>query len=373
MESKVYKCKLRTLSPIHIGANKEYGASEYVPSQAKLKGEVVNTIKRIDFANYYLNLEESKQEKFLANLTDRNFRLEQYDSKISKEYTRYNAINKATSRTNDISEHIKTLDKPYIPGSSIKGAIKTAIFYNLFKETDISDVDRLIFEDNRGNLKINKRNYSNFIDSFFSADRGNSAQKSIMRFIQISDSTAVNFTTIHEVLSVMARESGRMPNGTQFYARNGNTVRSFLETIDTGKILKSDFTISYDEKILRDLDLYDKKDILDISFIKEAIFNFSNDLIDYELEFADKYDVAYLTKFYNNLAKYNTKETPIIRIGAGAGLMGTSIALKVKEYDFATFEDIRRTFRRSYDFEFPKSRKVTNGRVPLSWVQLNFE
>lgn len=372
MESKVYKCKLRTLSPIHIGAGKEYGASEYVPSKAKLKGEVVNTIKRVDFANYYLNLDESKQERFLVNLSDPNFRLEQYDSKISKEYTRYTAINKATSQTTDISEHIKTLDKPYIPGSSIKGAIKTAIFYNLFKETDVYDIDRLIFEDNRGNLRINKINYSKFIDSFFSADRGNSAQKSIMRFIQIADSTTVNLPTIHEVLSVMARESGKMPNGTQFYARNGNIVCTFLETIDTGKILKFDFTINYDEKILRDLDLYDKRDILDLTFIKEAIFNFSNDLIEYELEFADKYDVDYLTKFYNNLVKYNTKETPIIRIGAGTGLMGTSIALKVKKYDFATFEDIKHTFRRFYDFEFPKSRKITKGGAPLSWVQLNF-
>ena len=50
MESKVYKCKIRTVSPVHIGSGKDYGPSEYVNSKAKQKDNVVKTIKRIDFA-----------------------------------------------------------------------------------------------------------------------------------------------------------------------------------------------------------------------------------------------------------------------------------------------------------------------------------
>ena len=371
MESKIYKCKLKTLSPIHIGSGKDYGPSEYVKAKAKQKGKPVNIIKRVDFAKFYTTLDETDQEKFLSDLSNSDFRLEQYDPKISKEFTRYNSIDRTKTEPTDIVEHIKTSDKLYIPGSSIKGAIKTAIFYKLFEINDTNDVHRLIRRSNRGGF-IDRRGYNKFIDSYFSAPRGNSAQTSIMRFLHIPDTTTIKTPTIHEVVSVMAKERGRMPDGNQFYSRRGNTIRSFLETIDKGKVLKSDFNISYDKKIINKIGLSDKMDILDINYIKKSIYEFSDDLIQYELEFADKYDIKYLTNFYNKISKLNTKETPLLRIGAGSGLMATTIGMKIKDYDSNLFEKIRGTFKRSYPFEFPKSRKVTKYGQPLSWVQLNF-
>ena len=41
MESKVYSCKLKTLSPVHIGSGKNYGPSEYVQAKAKQSGKIV--------------------------------------------------------------------------------------------------------------------------------------------------------------------------------------------------------------------------------------------------------------------------------------------------------------------------------------------
>ena len=382
MESKVYKCKIKTLSPIHIGSGKVYGPSEYVNAKAKQKdGTIVKTIKRIDFAKFYGDLGEDKQDKFLSNLSNQNYRLEQDFPNISKEYTRYNSFNKSSiSKDNpfapDISEHIKTSDNLYIPGSSIKGAIRTAVLYDLIDDEDIENIEDLI--QIRGNRTIiNRRDYTRFIDDFFSANRGNSAQRSIMRFLQISDSSIFKPATIHEVLAIMAKDRGGMPDGVGYYSRNGSVVKTCLETIDKNKILRSEFTINYDERILRENDIGDKDFILDIGYIKNVIYKFSKDLIEYELDFADKYDVSYLTKFYNSLSKLNNEESPVLRIGAGSGLMATSIAMKVKKYDdlegTQIFDSIRSTFRRQYPFEFPKSRKVTKTGLPLSWVQLDFE
>lgn len=381
MESKVYKCKIRTVSPVHIGSGKDYGPSEYVNSKAKQKDNVVKTIKRIDFAKFYGDLEEDKQDKFLSNLSNPNYKIEQDYPNISKEYTRYNSINKSSISKEshiapDISEHIKTSDNLYIPGSSIKGAIRTAILYDLIEERDIEDIPNLI--ERRGNRTvINRRDYNNFIDEFFAASRGNSAQKNIMRFLQISDSSVRKNPTIHEVLAIMAKDRGGMPDGVGYYSRNGSVVKSYLETIDKNNIVNCEFTINYDEDLLRRNEIEDKEFILDIDYIKKAIYKFSADLIEYELEFADKYKVSYLTKFYNSLIKFNKEDSPVLRIGAGSGLMATSIAMKVKKYDdlegTQIFDEIRGTFRRQYPFEFPKSRKVTKTGLPLSWVQLNFE
>ena len=377
MDSKVYKCKIKTLSPVHIGSGKNYGPSEYVNAKAKQKGEVVKTIKRVDFANFYMSLEENKQDKFLSNLSNQNYKLEQDYPKISKEFTRYNSINKSSISKDapfapDISEHIKTSDEIYIPGSSIKGAVKTAIFYNLLEDDDIYKISEYIRNGNRG-IFIDKRGFNNFADTFFSAPKGNSAQRSIMRFLQISDSTTLKNPTIYEILTIMAKSRGGMPDGVENYSRRGSAVKSYLETIDKNKTLSNEFTINYDLDILKRLRLDNKGFILDINYLKKAIYNFSKDLIQYELDFAEKYKISYLEKFYKMLDEKNSIDAPCIRIGAGSGLMATSISMKIKNYDPMLFDEIRETFRRQYPYEFPKSRKVTKNGYPLSWVQLNFE
>lgn len=377
MDSKVYKCELKTLSPIFIGSGKYYGPSEYVNANAKQGDKKVKIIKRVDFANFYMSLDEDQQDKFLANLSNPKGRLEQEYDKIPREFTRYNSINKSSiskdsNHAPEISEHIKTSDKLYIPGSSIKGAIKTAIFYNLLEYGDIDKISDYVRNGNRGPY-IDYWGFNNFADTFFSAPGRNPAQKSIMRFIQISDSTTSNLPTIYEILTIMAKSRGGMPDGVENYSRSRSVVKTYLETIDKDKKFTINFTINFDKDVLKEVNLTNKGFILDMDYLKKVIFEFSRDLIRYELDFAEKYKIDYLEKFYNDLAEKNCVESPLLRIGAGSGLMATSISMKIKDYDPILFDDIRETFRRQYPYEFPKSRKVTKTGLPLSWVQLNFK
>lgn len=90
------------------------------------------------------------------------------------------------------------------------------------------------------------------------------------------------------------------------------------------------------------------------------------------MDFADKYDIDYLSKFYETLNKKNTVDAPLLKIGAGSGLMATSIAMKLKEHDPTSFDRVRKSFKRRYEFEFPKSRKVTKQGKPFGWVKLEF-
>ncbi len=367
METSTYPVKIKTLTPIHIGSGNDYGPSEYVNSRAKLKGTPVDIIKRIDVARYYMELDENRKDRFLSNLTNPRFKLEDVDKKINKKFTRYNVVNKTKKPLEgDVTEHIKTSGKMYIPGSSLKGAIRTAIFYNIVDEDDFSDFAGDIIINRNGKINIDRRNYQNWIDGYFSSRGGNAAQKSIMKFFQVADSSTANLAHIYEIKAIMANQNNR----SQFYARNGSVVKSYYETIDKGTDLKSSFTIQKDNQIFSRLDLLDKSDILDIDFIKKSIYDFSQDLIRYELDFARKYNISYLEKFYENLE--NNRDKPLLRVGAGSGLMATSIAMKVKEYDYNAFGLIRDTFRRAYEYEFPKSRKITQTGLPLSWVQLEF-
>ena len=365
MSSESYDLHLTTLSPIHIGSGNTYGASEFVRAKAKSKGEVVKITKRINLSKYYSSLSDDKKDKFLASLTNSNFELAQFDKKIKKDFVRYQCFdNSKADFINEIQEHIKTSDKVYIPGSSIKGAIRTAIFYDLLTEDDIEHIGRRVSNKRWENKKLD----DGLLNKYF-AGSGNPAQYNIFRFMQIADTTATNLPKVEQVLAVMA-SNGRRKN--QFYSRNGNLVRSYLETIGANKKFKSRLTTTFDKDFYRRLQLGGKSEILDLDYLKRVLFNFSQDLIDYELEFADNYDISYLTKFYTNLNKKNTKDAPLLKIGAGSGLMATSIGMKVKEYNPAAFEKIRNSFKGSYPFEFPKSRKVTKAGKPFGWVKLEF-
>lgn len=363
MSCESYDLRLTTLSPIHIGSGKSYNCCEFVPAKAKSKGQIVKIIKRVNLTNYYSSLSDDRKDTFLASLTNSNFELKQFDKKIKKDFVRYQCIdNSRVDFINEVQEHIKTSDKLYIPGSSIKGAIRTAIFYDLLTEEDMDKIGRDISSNRRNNSFLS----NDLLKKHFSSGFGNDAQNNIFRFMQVTDTTTTNIPKIEQVLVVMATNKGRKK---YYYSKHGKT---YLETIGANKKFKSRLTTTFDSNIYRKLKLEDKSEILDLNYLKDVLFKFSQDLIYYEMDFADKYDIKYLSKFYENLNKKNTVDAPLLKIGAGSGLMATSIAMKLKEHDPASFDRVRNSFKRCYEFEFPKSRKVTKQGKPFGWVKLEF-
>ena len=75
------------------------------------------------------------------------------------------------------------------------------------------------------------------------------------------------------------------------------------------------------------------------------------------------------------MQKMNSMENPLLKIGAGSGYLATTVNLKIKKYDPYLYDKIADGTRgKNYDYEFPKSRKITqNGGNPLGWVQLSFK
>lgn len=362
MSGESYDLHLTTLSPIHIGSGKSYSCCEFVPAKAKSKGQIVKIIKRVNLTNYYSSLSDDRKDTFLAGLTNSNFKLEQFDKKIKKDFVRYQCIDNSHDSFKNVQEHIKTSDKLYIPGSSIKGAIRTAIFYDLLTEEDMDKIGRDISSNRRNNSFLS----DGLLKKHFSSGFGNDAQNNIFRFMQVTDTTTTIIPKIEQVLVVMATNKGRKK---YYYSKHGKT---YLETIGANKKFKSRLTTTFDSNIYRKLKLEDKSEILDLNYLKDVLFKFSQDLIYYEMDFADRYGIDYLSKFYETLNKKNSVDAPLLKIGAGSGLMATSIAMKLKEYDPASFDRVRNSFKQSYDFEFPKSRKVTKQKKPFGWVKLEF-
>lgn len=232
MSGESYDLHLTTLSPIHIGSGKSYSGCEFVPAKAKSKGQIVKIIKRVNLTNYYSSLSDDKKDTFLASLTNSNFELKQFDKKIKKDFVRYQCIdNSRVDFINEVQEHIKTSDKLYIPGSSIKGAIRTAIFYDLLTEDDMDKIGRDISNNRRNNSFLS----NDLLKKHFTSGFGNDAQYNIFRFMQVADTTTTNLPRIEQVLAVMATDDRRK---NQFYSRHGKVVKSYLETIGANKNLE---------------------------------------------------------------------------------------------------------------------------------------
>lgn len=361
------KCIIKTISPVHIGNGREYGPSEFYHTQV----EKTPVVARIDVNTFYSQLSDDRKDEFLEHLTDPSFKLQDYLLNVLKTVpegiTKYMSIKMSKNIVN-INEHIKTMGELYIPGSSIKGAIKTALMYEKFSNKDIHSLKRIIKETNRGNFNVSRGDYQNFERQFFSSDGKNASYHNIMKFLQISDTSTLKVPHIHGLATMKVKESG----GAEWHKVHGHIMITHAETIERGRILECEIGSNINPIIFEKLGLSDKKDMIEMEKIKSSIYNFSADYIDFELNFAQKYGLNFLEKFYEDLMDLNTLKKPLLRIGFGSGFLSTTIGLKVREADPETYERIRRTFRRAYHYEFPKSRKLTEKKMPLGWIQLDF-
>lgn len=351
------KVKIITKSPVHIGSGESYSASEFIQSKAKSQGKVIETIKRIDISEYFMSLDKKEQENFLKKLSSKRFKLSSIKDNL-KDYGLYTSRNKCQefNPDKDIVEMIKTLNQIYIPGSSIKGAIKTALLYNSLNDEDIS-----MLKHPRNINKIVKHKFSS---SYVS----NSPQGDIMRFLQVSDSSTRKFPSIYEVYPIMASSK----NGKTFYQERLNKT-NYIETIELDEKLSFELNNNFSNDVHRELRFKENQiKLIDVNYIKESVFAFSKALINHELDFSIDYGIDSLIDYYTDLEKINSPEKPLLKIGSGSGFLATTVALKVKNKKF--YENIRKSLRtKTYNYEFPKSRKITRIEgMPLGWVQLAF-
>lgn len=279
--------KIKTITPVHIGTGDVYMSSEYFMDTVEIKNKKYSTFNRIDLTKYYCSLNQSEQDRFSKDLLNPKYIL----PKLSGDFTRYYAFNMCASRPNpgnEIHENIKIMDKPYIPGSSIKGAIENALIYN---SLTFAEIESMFLHG-----KIN----DSVIRRFFSPS-GN-PQGSIMRFLQVSDSSTAVRPYIYDIQTL------KVEKNAQFKSQ----MKLFFETIVSQR-LSATLTTNYDSEIYKKLNLEDKEYLLDLDYIKESLYNFANDYIDFEIEFSNQYSIEKSEKFYRALKKKNTPK-PIDKI-----------------------------------------------------------
>ena len=136
---------LQIITPIHIGDGTKLTAKEYFFSSKEQKAYFFNVRKWHQFI--YQHGLFSAYEKYISNVHDKrnlltwleehDFTLEDVKDIITREsLATVNIINVEKKNTlNDVDKHVHQLDGSlYVPGSSIKGAFRSAILYVLLKK-----------------------------------------------------------------------------------------------------------------------------------------------------------------------------------------------------------------------------------------------
>ena len=126
---------LKALSPVHIGTGIEYSPLEFV-----LNTDKGNTdwLWRIDPSRFLSSLSEERRDQFVAAVNNTNFDLKRFAQGMDLRPMRRYIVRDFTGRSSipAVRECIKTADRAYIPGSSLKGAFRTALLWSVAKDDE---------------------------------------------------------------------------------------------------------------------------------------------------------------------------------------------------------------------------------------------
>ncbi|MCB9051334.1 MAG: type III-A CRISPR-associated RAMP protein Csm5 [Lewinellaceae bacterium] len=383
---------LHTLTPVHIGSGIELkGNFEYLYFQEQGQLAIIDEGKVFDVIgaenlHHWVSIIE-KEEDLLAYLKKRKPGLQPTDVA-----SRLIDVQPPGPRgTEGIKEqlHSGADNVPCIPGSSLKGAVKTAFLTNMVMKRPHFVRDFKNLQRKRGNRWVFSDqqlmgHYFELADPRnIAVGRGMGPNKDLFRFFRLGDLyfETTNTTAFRAEVVNLYREEWKIKS----------QVTHFLEAIPSGVDASGEFQVA--EEQLRQV----QKKGMEHSYIPklqpketaELINGHTLGLADKELAFWEEEDnpevlgnyISELRRIVDTINSCQENEC-VLRLGSGSGwsyMTGAWAKEKVNGdflMDDRTWDNITREARRGRDYgnvPFPKSRKLLAGGIPLGFVKLSFQ
>lgn len=281
--------------------------------------------------------------------------------------------------TDEIYAQVKDgMDRPYLPGSSLKGAIRSTLAWDRVDQQDVLGKVEL----QRGAKATDDRiDEALFLGRTSQQQRMNSTVRDVMRLLRISDSTPLATPPTLLQVAMLGSSSQRNTRLAVEAMPEGAEVRATLQIERYG--LESSVA-------RRVIDFSDWRDRFTPEALAASCRRRAAALIRDEQDyFASFPQAAELTRFYDQLASQLTNldaRSCMLPVGWGAGWRSKTLDDRLRGVgaDDQLFADIVHRFRlkkhKSDTFRpgmrFPDSRKVVlfGGRParPLGWVRISF-
>jgi CRISPR-associated protein Csm5 len=265
-----------------------------------------------------------------------------------------------------------SLYRPYVPGTSIKGALRTAIMYvmlkrmgeaerkHLLEDTVKNKLERIQTEIRRGKGKF-IRNEEKYFDQDIEVDLmwKYFFDEAVMKFDPHSDILRTLKVSDTEPLDPNSAVIEKVEVYNRGYATG---IKIYVETLPAGTELE--FTISIDLQLLNRFRRHTKQKFgLSMNEVVEIVGNpvktaseWTHDLLEHE------------RRLSKSSLTYYFAEEPNINLGWGGGLLTKTVDLLLPEHLRA---ELLRVFKRRRPYHpAPSSRRLTKDRRPLGWAKI---
>ena len=379
MATRTYR--LETLSPLHIGSGQEYGAFDGVFQNGRW---YLIDLKKV--------LERSKEDP--TNLA--NAMMQQGFNWSS--WLRQRGINPQEVASSSVacvqnpdSTKIRACIRdpfwrPYIPGSTLKGAIRTAVLESLLTgepRQKRQQRARQAVQNQHGKPSDRRYVARNTLERSLLVgkvpNRANESNYDLLRALHISDSEPIDPEQAHIGLAWVHT----LRNGQLVQKRaGGEEYKMFLEWLSAG--VQTRLTLRIDERLLegsyrRALGFNDSQVEILYEFV-DACNERASEIIDHEGEFYEDYGLPVIAQFYKGLGsrlqQIKAQSGFLLNIGWGGGWEMKTVTNPLTEGLDNEDWEIRQTYRlrRSDSAVFPKTRRLAyrddQPFAPLGWVAL---
>jgi len=355
--NKNYKIEMETLTPVHIGSGEKaiFGLDYYLEGTKVIFIDFPKLIDEIRSEKERQELFRAMRSKDIGNIKSltKKYRMEIY------------AIENKADRDVLVRKGVDTIlktrsDRVYIPGSSIKGAIRTAFIYNRIGEKEKEEIRKI----------ANLQSIENKLEGV------------LKRKIIFDGDTDVD---VLNSLIIRDSEEKRADTCTSTYTLNISIAdgayahKQPIEAINSGEKFESEISV--------------RRDIIGIEEIKAVSSKFSSEIIEHEKEFYERHSwwsgrerkrgvrTESLLNFYKMLkGELDTLEGNDFLLNLGRH-SGHHIKTGWSTFDYELLFD-KETSKRVADLlsrqkdvrnPFPKTRRavIEEGRLkPLGWIKV---
>ncbi len=362
--------KIEAITPVHIGSGEEIIPWEYSIVGKKLGiypvdyivSSLANIYKGARLRNLLIALRnEVKEYGFKKSFGDflRSERIA-----LEPLYTlefRTNLRGGGEYRT--VKSFIKSKDRVYIPGSEIKGALRTAFIFGVIlreiKKENYSLLGRIVSIVKRALQTKEWGEASSKIESLI-LRRGspNDARYDLFRAIEVSDSTEAE------------------PSGT-LYVDSVNVIGASESIQEIDELLKPsrsfEVEVHIDEdskKALSKITDNPYVELLDLEFLKESATEFYKFLLDVDRKYFDKHAYEISGDPLKEPEEALTRGDFLLRIGKHQGFLSMTLTITILMGDKGLYEKLYKGVVPKFSGGINKTRKLTSEGKALGWCRL---